>query len=61
MTTDTHSPAELEREIDADRQRIEETLHAIQERMSPGELMDEFLDYVRRSGRLNFSRTSAVR
>ncbi|WDZ81869.1 DUF3618 domain-containing protein (plasmid) [Ensifer adhaerens] len=54
MTTDTHSPAELEREIDADRQRIEETLHAIQERMSPGELMDEFLDYVRRSGGAEF-------
>lgn len=54
MTVDTHSPAELQREIEADRQRIEEKLHAIQERMSPGELMDEFLDYARRSGGAEF-------
>lgn len=31
----THSAAELQREIEADRQRIEEKLHEIQERMSP--------------------------
>ncbi|WP_018238349.1 DUF3618 domain-containing protein [Ensifer sp. BR816] len=45
-----HSAAELQREIEADRQRIEEKLHAIQERMSPGQLMDEVLDYAKTSG-----------
>ncbi len=54
MSTDAHSPAELQREIEADRQRIEEKLHAIQERMSPGELIDEFLAYARRSGGAEF-------
>ncbi|ABR62709.1 DUF3618 domain-containing protein [Sinorhizobium medicae] len=46
----THSAAELQREIEADRQRIEEKLHEIQERMSPGELMDELLEYAKTSG-----------
>ncbi|AUX79947.1 DUF3618 domain-containing protein [Sinorhizobium fredii] len=46
----THSAAELQREIEADRQRIEEKLHAIQERMSPGQLMDEMLEYAKSSG-----------
>ncbi|MEY9325075.1 DUF3618 domain-containing protein [Sinorhizobium fredii] len=46
----THSAAELQREIEADRQRIEEKLHAIQQRMSPGQLMDEVLDYAKTSG-----------
>ncbi len=46
----THSAAELQREIEADRQRIEEKLHAIQERMSPGQLMDEVLEYAKTSG-----------
>ncbi|MCA1409324.1 DUF3618 domain-containing protein [Ensifer sp. IC3342] len=46
----THSSAELQREIEADRQRIEEKLHAIQERMSPGQLMDEMLEYAKTSG-----------
>ncbi|APG88313.1 DUF3618 domain-containing protein [Sinorhizobium americanum] len=46
----THSSAELQREIEADRQRIEEKLHAIQERMSPGQLMDEVLEYAKSSG-----------
>ncbi|WFU50125.1 DUF3618 domain-containing protein [Sinorhizobium terangae] len=45
-----HSSAELQREIEADRQRIEEKLHAIQERMSPGQLMDEMLEYAKTSG-----------
>ncbi|WVT75975.1 DUF3618 domain-containing protein (plasmid) [Sinorhizobium chiapasense] len=54
MTADTHSPAELQREIEADRHRIEEKLHTIQERMSPGELMDELFTYARRSGGAEF-------
>ena len=46
----SHSAAELQREIEADRHRIEEKLHAIEERMSPGQLMDELLEYARQSG-----------
>lgn len=46
----THSAAELQREIEADRLRIEEELNAIQERMSPGRLIDELLEYSRTSG-----------
>lgn len=54
MNVDMHSSADLQREIETDRQRIEEKLHAIQERMSPGELMDEFIAYARRSGGADF-------
>jgi len=54
MTADTQSSADLQREIESDRQRIEEKLHAIQERMSPGELMDEFIAYARKSGGADF-------
>ncbi|SDA92853.1 DUF3618 domain-containing protein [Sinorhizobium sp. NFACC03] len=54
MTADTPSSAELQREIETDRQRIEEKLHAIQERMSPGELMDEVIAYARGSGGAEF-------
>lgn len=49
-STEMHSAAELQREIEADRQRIEEKLHVIQERMSPGQLMDELLEYAKTSG-----------
>lgn len=45
-----HSAAELQQEIEADRQRIEEKLHEIQARMSPGQLMDEVINYARTSG-----------
>ncbi|TCU09619.1 DUF3618 domain-containing protein [Rhizobium sullae] len=45
-----HTAAELQREIDTDRQRIEEKLHAIQERMSPGQLIDELIAYTKNSG-----------
>ncbi len=42
--------AELQREIDLDRRRIEDRLDAIQERMSPGQIVDEVLAYARSSG-----------
>lgn len=45
-----HSAAELQQEIEADRHRIEEKLHEIQARMSPGQLMDEVINYARTSG-----------
>lgn len=49
-TTAEKSSAEIQREIDADRQRIGERIGAIQERMSPGQLIDEVLAYTKNSG-----------
>ena len=44
------SSADIQREIDVDRQRIEDQLGAIQERLSPGQLLDEVLGYAKKSG-----------
>lgn len=44
------SSADIQREIDADRQRIGARIDAIQERMSPGQLVDEVLAYAKGSG-----------
>jgi hypothetical protein len=44
------SSADIQREIDVDRQRIEDRIGAIQERMSPGQLVDEVLAYAKGSG-----------
>ncbi len=44
------SSAEIQREIDDDRKRIEARIGAIQERMSPGQLVDEVLAYAKGSG-----------
>ena len=41
---------ELQQEIDVDRQRIGDRIDAIQERMSPGQLIDEALAYAKGSG-----------
>ena len=49
-TSDNPRSAEIEQEIAQDRQRIEERLDAIQQRMSPGQLVDEALAYVKSSG-----------
>jgi len=49
-TSDNSRSAEIEKEIAQDRQRIEERLDAIQQRMSPGQLVDEALAYVKSSG-----------
>jgi ElaB/YqjD/DUF883 family membrane-anchored ribosome-binding protein len=42
--------ADIQREIDQDRQRIGNRIDAIQERMSPGQLVDEVLTYAKGSG-----------
>jgi hypothetical protein len=44
------SSTEIQREIDADRERIEARIGAIQDRMSPGQLVDEVLAYAKGSG-----------
>lgn len=42
--------ADIQREIDADRERIGSRIDAIQERMSPGQLIDEVMAYAKGSG-----------
>lgn len=42
--------ADIQREIDEDRQRIGDRIDAIQDRMSAGQLVDEVLSYAKRSG-----------
>jgi hypothetical protein len=44
------SPQEIEREIELSRRNMSQTLDAIQERLSPGEIMDQVVEYFR-SGR----------
>ncbi len=52
--------SELQREIDADRLRIEDRIDAIQERMSPGQLIDEMLAYAKSSGGGEYVRISQL-
>ncbi|MCK0511398.1 DUF3618 domain-containing protein [Aromatoleum buckelii] len=47
MTSD-RSPDEIEAEIAAERARMGDTLEAIQRRLSPGQLLDQVLDYTKR-------------
>ncbi|RFB85483.1 nutrient deprivation-induced protein [Rhizobium leguminosarum bv. trifolii] len=48
-TSTDKTSAELQREIEQDRQRLGNRIDAIQERMSPGQLVDEVLAYARNS------------
>ncbi|WP_075293237.1 DUF3618 domain-containing protein [Pararhizobium arenae] len=50
METNEKTSADLQREIDRDRERIGERIDAIQERMSPGQLVDEVIAYAKGSG-----------
>lgn len=49
-TSSERTSADIQREIEADRQRIGSRIDAIQERMSPGQLVDEVLAYAKNSG-----------
>jgi len=49
-TSENQSAADIEREIAEDRRRIETKLDAIQQRMSPGQLVDEVISYAKSSG-----------
>jgi hypothetical protein len=48
--TDPPNAAELEREVAAERTRVEETIDAIQRRLTPGQLVDEVLHHTQRTG-----------
>ncbi len=52
MTLDLNAQtaAEIQRDIDQDRKRIEGRIDAIQDRMSPGQLIDEVMGYFKNSG-----------
>lgn len=44
------SAAEIEREIDLQRARVEDTIDELQQRLSPGQLVDELLSYTKGGG-----------
>ena len=46
----SRSPAELEREVRESRADVERTLDAIQDRLSPGQLVDQVAHYMRDNG-----------
>lgn len=47
----THQTTEdIEREIERDRARIDQTIHAIGDRLSPGQLLDQAMGYMRSGG-----------
>ncbi|MDL2410762.1 DUF3618 domain-containing protein [Rhizobium calliandrae] len=53
-TSIDRTSAQIQREIDKDRERLGERISAIQERMSPGQLIDELLAYAKNSGGSEF-------
>ena len=57
------SPDEVQREVRQSRAEVEETLDAIQERLSPGQLFEQAVDYMRSSNGTDFFRNlgTAVR
>lgn len=50
MTMTTESPEQLEERIARTRAEIDMTLDAIQEKLSPGRLLDQVLDYTKENG-----------
>lgn len=50
----TRSPEAILAEIERTRSDMDVTLHAIEERLTPGQLMDQSLDYLRNSGGREF-------
>ncbi len=49
-TNGSHSSAALEREVEAQRNRVESTIGEIKDRLSPGQLVDEMLSYTKSGG-----------
>ncbi|RYE08770.1 MAG: DUF3618 domain-containing protein [Hyphomicrobiales bacterium] len=50
MTYDNKSAADLEREVEAQRSRVEERIGEIKDKLSPGQLLDEALSYTKHGG-----------
>ena len=57
-TTDpgSKSAAELEREVEAQRAEVEDNLDRLQDRLSPGQMMDQLFDYVKTGNGAEFTR-----
>jgi hypothetical protein len=57
-TTDpgSKSAAEIEREVKQERAHVERTLDELQERLSPGQMIDQVVSYLRGSGGTDFMR-----
>lgn len=51
MDNNGKDSAQLEREVEAQRQRIESRIGEIKDRLSPGQLMDEVLSYTKDGGK----------
>ena len=52
---DDKSSDEVEREVESSRADVQETLRALSDRMSPGQLIDQAYDYVKSSGGSEFA------
>lgn len=55
MNPGDKSSAQIEREVESTRARLTNTLEALRERVSPGQLMDQAVEYVRGSGGSEFA------
>jgi hypothetical protein len=55
------SPEEVQREVRQSRAEVEQTLDAIQERLSPGQLFEQAVDYMRSSNGSDFVRNLGTR
>jgi hypothetical protein len=56
MSATDKSPEEIEREVEQVRAEVRTTLGDIRESLSPGQMLDHGLEYVRHSGGADFSR-----
>jgi hypothetical protein len=54
------SPEEVQREVRESRAEVEETLEAIEDRLSPGQLFDQAVDFMRSSSGTAFVRTLGI-
>jgi Protein of unknown function (DUF3618) len=52
---DNRSPEEIQRDIERTRTQMGETIETIRQKMSPGELLDQALDYFKKSGPSQFT------
>jgi hypothetical protein len=56
MDAGSKSPQDVQREVQQSRAEVEETLEAIQERLSPGQMFEQAVDYMRSSNGSDFLR-----
>nr|WP_299241603.1 DUF3618 domain-containing protein [uncultured Halomonas sp.] len=52
---DTRKPEEIESDIEENRERLDRTLHELEEKISPRRLVDTTMDYVRSGGANEFA------